>query len=144
MMMLRALVAAASALGVIMAMSHDVAGASNSEAIRDGSIVDRLPSDHPTGAGAIITPVSIEPAKNLNDATLSTFLVDYPPGASAMLHRKPPQGMCWFTCYRGRSVLRLGALASASIAQERRGLSPLSPTASRPQIRVLNNRLEHS
>ena len=52
----------------------------------------RLPSDHPTGVGAIITPVSIERAKNLNDATLSTFLVDYPPVASAMLHRRPSSG----------------------------------------------------
>ena len=91
MMMLRALVATASAFG-IMAMSHDVTGATNSESIRDVSVVDRLPGDHPIGVGAVITPVSIERAKNLDDATLSTFLVDYPPGASAMLHRMPSQG----------------------------------------------------
>ena len=90
-MMLRALVAAASAFGM-MAMSHDVAGATNSECIHDVSVVDQLPGDHPIGVGAIITPVSIKRAKNLNDATVSTFLVDYPPGASAMLHRMPSPG----------------------------------------------------
>ena len=91
MMILRVLVAAASAFGM-MAISHDVAGATNSESIRDVSIVDRLPADHPIGLGTVITPVSVERAKNLNDATLSTFLVDCPPGASAMLHRMPSAG----------------------------------------------------
>jgi hypothetical protein len=91
MMILRVLVAAASAFGM-MAISHDVAGATNSETIRDVSIVDRLPDDHPIGLGAIVTPASLERAKNLNDATLSTFLVDCPPGTSAMLHRMPSSG----------------------------------------------------
>jgi quercetin dioxygenase-like cupin family protein len=91
MKMPKVLVAAASAFG-IMAMSHDFAGATNSKSIHDVSVVDRLPGDRPIGVGAIITPVSVERAKNLNDATLSTFLVDYPPGASAMLHRMPSSG----------------------------------------------------
>jgi hypothetical protein len=56
---------AASVL-VVMAMSNDIAGAAN---MRDVSVLGRLPSDHPIGAGAIITPVSLERAKNLNDAT---------------------------------------------------------------------------
>jgi SAM-dependent methyltransferase len=51
--------------------------------------------------------------------------------------------MCWFTCYRGRSALRPGTLASAPITQERRGWQR-SPTGLRRQIRVPNNRLEHS
>jgi quercetin dioxygenase-like cupin family protein len=76
----------------MIVMSHDVAGATNSVSLREVSLVDRLPDDHPIGLGAIITPVSVERAKSLNDATLSTFLVDYPPGASAMLHRMPSQG----------------------------------------------------
>ena len=90
-MMLGVLVAAASAFGM-MAISNDVAGATNSESIRDASIIDPLPADHPIGLRAVITPVSVERAKNLNDATLSTFLVDCPPGASAMLHRMPSRG----------------------------------------------------
>jgi hypothetical protein len=142
MTILRVFVAAASAFGM-MVMSHDVAGATNSESVQD-SIVDRLPADHPIGLGTVITPVSVERAKNLNDATLSTFLVDCPPGASAMLHRMPSPGMCWFTCSRGRSVPRPGMQASALITQERRGSSLLSPTALRSQIRVTNNRLAHS
>jgi quercetin dioxygenase-like cupin family protein len=91
MMIPRVLVAAASAFGM-MVMSHNVAGATNSDSIRDMSLVDRLPDDHPIGLGAVVTPVSVERAKNLNDVTLSTFLVDYPPGASAMLHRMPSSG----------------------------------------------------
>ena len=91
MIIFRVLVAAASAFGM-MAMSHDVAGATNSEPIADVSVVDRRPDDRPIGLGTIITPVSVERAKNFNDATLSTFLVDCPPGASAMLHRMPSSG----------------------------------------------------
>jgi quercetin dioxygenase-like cupin family protein len=91
MTIFRVLVAAASAFGM-MVMSHDVTGATNSVSLRDASVVDRLPDDHPIGLGTIITPVSVERAKNLNVATLSTFLVDYPPGASAMLHRMPSPG----------------------------------------------------
>ena len=90
-MILRVLVAAASAFAM-MVMSHDVAGATNSVSLRDVSLVDRLPDDHPIGLGAAITPVSVERAKNLDDATVSTFLVECPPGASAMLHRMPSSG----------------------------------------------------
>ena len=90
-MMLRVLVTAASAFG-ILAISHDVAGAANSESIRDVCVVDRLPGDHPIGVGANITPVSIKRAKNLNDISVSTFVVDYAPGALAMLHREPSPG----------------------------------------------------
>jgi quercetin dioxygenase-like cupin family protein len=82
-----------SAVSPTMAMSHDGAGTTNDgKSIRDVSVVEQLPDDHPTGAGAIITAVSIRRAKDLNDATLSTFLVDYPPGASAVLHRMPAPG----------------------------------------------------
>ena len=90
-MMLKGLVAAASAFGIV-AISHDVAGARNSEPIHDVSVVDQLPGNHPIGAGAIITPVAVERAKNVSDVTLSTFLIDYPPGASAVLHRMPSPG----------------------------------------------------
>jgi quercetin dioxygenase-like cupin family protein len=91
MTIFKVLVATASAFAM-MPISHDVVGATNRESIRDASIVDRLPADHPIGLGTVITPVSVERAKNLNDATLSTFLVECPPGASAMLHRMPSSG----------------------------------------------------
>jgi hypothetical protein len=51
-----------------------------------------LPPDHPTGPGAIITRLNTKRAKGLNDPTLSTFVVDYPPGGSAVLHRMPSSG----------------------------------------------------
>jgi quercetin dioxygenase-like cupin family protein len=91
MTVFRVLFAAISALGVTM-MSHDVAVATSSEAVRDVSVVERMPDDHPIGARVSITPLSIERTRNLNDATLATFLVDYPPGASAVLHRMPSSG----------------------------------------------------
>ena len=91
MTILRTLVAAASAFGIV-AISDDVAGATSGDSIRDVSVVGQLPDDHPTGVGAIITPVSVKRAKNLDDATLSTVLVDFPPGASAVLHHMPSSG----------------------------------------------------
>ena len=69
-----------------------VAGDTAMEPSRDLSVVDRLPDDYPIGVGAIITPVFIERRKDLSDRTLSTFLVDYPPGASAVLHETPSSG----------------------------------------------------
>ena len=56
------------------------------------SVVDWLPDDYPIGVGAIVTPVFIERRKDLSDRTLSTFLVDYPPGASAVLQGMPSSG----------------------------------------------------
>lgn len=91
MKMFRALVTAASAFGMT-AMSLDVAGETNSRSTRHITLVDRLAADGPTAGAAIITPVSAERAKNLGDATLSTSIVDCPPGASAMLHRMPSSG----------------------------------------------------
>ena len=46
----------------------------------------------PTGPAAIITPLKVDRATKVRDPRLSTFLVDYPPGASAMLHRMPSSG----------------------------------------------------
>ena len=85
------LVAAASAAPII-AMSHTAASASVGTLSQYGSAVSLLPPDHPTGSGAIITRVNAHRATNLHEPTLSTFLVDYPPGASAVLHRMPSVG----------------------------------------------------
>lgn len=76
----------------IRVMSRAVVSTTNSESVRDVSVDDELPDDHPVGSGAIVTPVSVERANNRNDVALSTFLVDYPPGASAVLHRLPSSG----------------------------------------------------
>ena len=51
-----------------------------------------VPADHPVGDGATVTLVSAKRAINLDEPTLSTFLVDYAPGASATLHRTPSSG----------------------------------------------------
>ena len=85
------LVAAASAARII-AMSHTAAIAPVGALSQYASAVSLLPADHPTGSGAIITRVNVHRTTNLHDPTLSTFLVDYPPGASAILHRMPSSG----------------------------------------------------
>jgi quercetin dioxygenase-like cupin family protein len=54
--------------------------------------VPQLPANRPVGHGAIITLVSFKRPSNLQNAAISTFIVDYPPGASAMLHRTPTSG----------------------------------------------------
>jgi quercetin dioxygenase-like cupin family protein len=51
-----------------------------------------LPADHPLGSGATVTLVSVRRASGLHEPTLSTFIVDYSPGGSAVLHRTPSFG----------------------------------------------------
>jgi quercetin dioxygenase-like cupin family protein len=51
-----------------------------------------ISTDHPGGCRATVTLVSVKRAKNLDEPTLSTFVVDYAPGASATLHRTPSSG----------------------------------------------------
>jgi quercetin dioxygenase-like cupin family protein len=51
-----------------------------------------LPADHPEGVKATVTLVSVKRAPQLHDPMLSTFLIDYAPGGSAVLHRRPASG----------------------------------------------------
>jgi quercetin dioxygenase-like cupin family protein len=92
MKMAKVLAATSSAFGIITMLHGAATGGAISEPSRDLSVVDRLSNDYPIGVGAIVTPVFIEHRKDLSDRTLSTFLVDYPPGASAVLHGMPSSG----------------------------------------------------
>jgi quercetin dioxygenase-like cupin family protein len=56
------------------------------------SIRSLLPADHPEGVNAKVTLVSLKRAQFLHDPTLSTFIVDYAPGGSAVLHRMSTSG----------------------------------------------------
>jgi hypothetical protein len=85
------LTAAASALWMF-AISHGTAGAAIGNLSQHDSAVSPPPADHSNGPGAIITRVYVGRAKRLDDATVSTFLVDYPPGTSVVLHRMPSSG----------------------------------------------------
>lgn len=51
-----------------------------------------LPADHPEGTQATVTLVSLKRAPNLHEPMLSTFLIDYAPGGSAVLHSAPASG----------------------------------------------------
>jgi quercetin dioxygenase-like cupin family protein len=81
------LVAAASAFWTI-AMSHSAVSATVGRLSQHGSAA----THHPIGPGPIISRVCVDRATNLQDSGLSIFLVDYPPGASAMLQRMPSSG----------------------------------------------------
>jgi quercetin dioxygenase-like cupin family protein len=51
-----------------------------------------LVADRPEGIKATVTLVSLRLPPSLHDLVLSTFLVDYEPGGSAVLHRGPALG----------------------------------------------------
>jgi quercetin dioxygenase-like cupin family protein len=56
------------------------------------TIISELPPDHPVGTKATVTLVSFKRAPHLDEPFLSTFIVDYLPGGSAVLHRSPTAG----------------------------------------------------
>jgi quercetin dioxygenase-like cupin family protein len=51
-----------------------------------------LPADHPKGTKATVSLVSLKRAPYLHDPMLSTFIVEFAPGGSAVLHRAPASG----------------------------------------------------
>src|SRR5260370_6881571 len=63
--------------------------------MRDGdsaAIISELPPNHPVGTKATVTLVSLKRALHPHEPILSTFIVDYLPGGSAVLHRSPSAG----------------------------------------------------
>ncbi len=63
--------------------------------MRDGdsaAIISALPPDHPVGTKATVTLVSLKQALHPHEPILSTFIVDYLPGGSAVLHRSSSAG----------------------------------------------------
>jgi quercetin dioxygenase-like cupin family protein len=83
-----------AALGALALVASSTAPAStirpHAEDLREAC--SRTASDQPMGIGASITPLSPKHSIDPHDLSLSTFLVDYPPGASAMLHCRPSSG----------------------------------------------------
>jgi quercetin dioxygenase-like cupin family protein len=56
------------------------------------AVLPLLPPDHPRGNGVTVTLVALQAASNLHAPAFSTFLVDYAPGGSAVLHLIPTSG----------------------------------------------------
>jgi quercetin dioxygenase-like cupin family protein len=56
------------------------------------AIISQLSPDHPVGTEATVTLVSFKRIYHLDEPFLSTFIVDYLPGGSAVLHRSPTAG----------------------------------------------------
>jgi quercetin dioxygenase-like cupin family protein len=52
----------------------------------------QLPADHPIGTKATVTVVSLKRVLGMHEPRLSTFLVDYLPNGSAVLHRSSTSG----------------------------------------------------
>jgi quercetin dioxygenase-like cupin family protein len=81
------LLAAAS----VFAMAQSAAGEVDSFS-HSATTLSVLPAGHLAGSEAIISRLNTERTTGLHDPTLSTFVVDYPPGGSAVLHRMPSSG----------------------------------------------------
>jgi quercetin dioxygenase-like cupin family protein len=59
----------------------------------DLAIISELPPDHPVGTKATVTLISLKRALHpAPEPILSTFIIDYLPGGSAVLHRSPSAG----------------------------------------------------
>lgn len=61
----------------------------------DRELVDltsHIPADHPVGTRTSVTLLSVERTSNLHNPILATFLIDFAPGGSAVLHRTPTSG----------------------------------------------------
>src|SRR5260370_38793165 len=58
----------------------------------DFAIISELPPHHPVGTKATVAFVSFKRALHLDKPFLSTFIVDYLPGGSAVLPRSPTAG----------------------------------------------------
>jgi hypothetical protein len=85
--MRRFVLAAASFLGLtgISAAADPITIAATSGLTAIGS---PLPADHPEGVKATVTLVALQRLSSMHDLRLATFVVDYEPGGSAVLHRR--------------------------------------------------------
>jgi len=91
--MRRVLLTAASVLALIrMSAAADTNIIASTHDGDLGAIRSLLPADHPEGIKATVTLVSLRLAPSLHGLVLSTFLIDYEPGGSTVLHRAPAQG----------------------------------------------------
>ena len=131
---------AAPVLLAIMAVpSADPSELMISEGALDlSTAVPLLPADHPVGHGAIVTLVSLKRPTNLQNPAISTFIVDYPPGASAMLHRTPTSGYVLVHVLTG--TIRASAWHAGLFGQDRHGPSPLLPMTLRQRMEALGSR----
>jgi quercetin dioxygenase-like cupin family protein len=91
---MRTLLVSAASLLVTTAVSS-AADPDIISGMHDGNlatIISELPPDHPVGTNATVTIVSLTRALHLDEPYISTFIVDYLPGGSAILHRSPTVG----------------------------------------------------
>jgi quercetin dioxygenase-like cupin family protein len=76
--------------GISGAASPNIAAGTHSGDL--AAIMSLLPADHPEGTKATVNLVSLKRAQYLHEPILATFIVDYAPGGSAVLHRSPAAG----------------------------------------------------
>jgi quercetin dioxygenase-like cupin family protein len=91
-MMLRKAHVAALGAFALMAISSAAASTISPRAGGFSQVNSLVPTDHPVGLGATVTPVFSKRITSLDKLFLSTYLIDYPPGASAELHHMPSSG----------------------------------------------------
>jgi quercetin dioxygenase-like cupin family protein len=76
--------------GISSAADPDIISGMHGEDL--ATIISELPPDHPVGTKATVTLVSLKRALHRDETFLSTFMVDFLPGGSAVLHRSPTAG----------------------------------------------------
>ena len=106
------------------------------------AVVSQLPADHPAGTNASVTLVSLRRPPGLHEPILSTFIVTYGPGGSAVLHRSPTSGYVLVHVLSGAILAQ--AWEWASISPGRPGSSRLSPAISPLKTPALSNRRARS
>ncbi len=68
-------------------MRHALLAAASLLALTGVSAAEDLP-----GSKVVVTAIAMKRMQGLRDPTLSTFIIDYPPGGSAMLHHPSTAG----------------------------------------------------
>jgi SAM-dependent methyltransferase len=104
-------------------------------ALNLSAAVPQLPTDRPVGQGAIITLASLKRPPNLQNAAISTFIADYPPGASGYASSQADLRLCIGACAgRYDPGLCLARRRRNFTGRDRHGLSPLLPMTLRPRM----------
>jgi len=101
----------------------------------DFAIISELPPDHPVGTKATVTLISLKRARHPDEPILSTFIIDYLPGGSAVLHRSPSAGYVLVHVLPG--TIREAGMGMYRSGQP--GSSRPSPTTSPPKTPALSN-----
>src|SRR5258706_3083591 len=111
--------------------------------MRDGdsaAIISALPPDHPVGTKATVTLVSLKRALHPHEPILSTFIVDYLPGGSAVLHRSSSAGYVLVHVLSGTIRAQAWEAGMGTDRSRQTWIEPAVANTSLPKTPALSNR----